>query len=378
MGASAVGALGLNCLKTANYLRGNKCEGINGRINGQIKRKMEKAMDVINTLIYKAEAAGDPALLKIKNRELSAQVKKLKLNEVLMKREVEEMRHMMEDLKKEVSDLKDKLDDSEEDRRKARDSYKIVQYKLSKLRREVKLDTEVPAETKDKVDVPEDIGSQYLPENLPIKQYKVSRKSDSDPDPVVAPLRFKSGTIRKLEDTNNTGGSETNRSNWTKVQSRKGRPTSRKSQGVQRRDPHPASRVKVNNNTRESRQTKTVRRPPRTAAVMITDRQEEFSYLAAPKKARESISLRKLEIEQTKIRKAANGGLLIEVLGPDDTFKAAALRDKLREMLPPEQASVTRPVAKGEIRFIGLDCTTSSKDVLDVVWGVQSVRVLSK
>lgn len=69
-----------------------------------------------------------------------------------------------------------------------------------------------------------------------------------------------------------------------------------------------------------------VRNPPRTAAVMITGRKENFSYAAALKKARDEISLEQLKIEGTKIRGAANGSMLIEVRGPDGQTKAKALR----------------------------------------------------
>ncbi|CAL1672249.1 unnamed protein product [Lasius platythorax] len=101
---------------------------------------------------------------------------------------------------------------------------------------------------------------------------------------------------------------------------------------------------------------------------MIVGRDDGFSYAAALKKARESISLDQLKIDQTKIRRAANGGILIEVLGPGGSGKALALRDKLFEVLQ-DQAVITRPVAKGEIRLVGLDCT-STDEVLDVVAGL--------
>lgn len=58
------------------------------------------------------------------------------------------------------------------------------------------------------------------------------------------------------------------------------------------------------------------RKAPRPAAVMITGKEEGFSYAEALKKARGAISLDKLEIERTKISRATNGGLLIEVMGP--------------------------------------------------------------
>lgn len=46
-------------------------------------------------------------------------------------------------MKKEISELKDKLDDTEEDRRKARESHRLVQRKLSELRKEIRDGTAV-------------------------------------------------------------------------------------------------------------------------------------------------------------------------------------------------------------------------------------------
>lgn len=54
------------------------------------------------------------------------------------------------------------------------------------------------------------------------------------------------------------------------------------------------------------------------------------------------------------------------MLGPGDAGKALALKDKLHEILQ-DQAVVSRLVAKGEIRLVGLDCTTSTDEVLEVV-----------
>lgn len=135
MGASAL-AFALDTLKEANSIR--EKSKINGRVSGQIKRKILRSIEIINTLIYKAEAKRDPSSLRSKNRELASQIEKLKLEDILMKREVEDMRHMMETMRKEISELKDKLDDAEEDRRKVRESQRIVQFKLNKLREDIK------------------------------------------------------------------------------------------------------------------------------------------------------------------------------------------------------------------------------------------------
>lgn len=93
---------------------------------------IEKVKEVINTLIYKTEATGDPSYLRLRNRDLAAQIEKLKLNEVHRNKEVEDLRAMVNDLKNEVTILRDKLDDAEEDRRKARESYGIIRRRLRK------------------------------------------------------------------------------------------------------------------------------------------------------------------------------------------------------------------------------------------------------
>ncbi|KMQ94770.1 hypothetical protein RF55_5057 [Lasius niger] len=101
MGATAIGAIGIDCLKTTEYERKNS-PNINGAISGVMKRKLRRAADVINTLVFKAESKSDPTFLRIRNRELEAEVEKLRLEEVLRKRETEEMRAIVADLKREA------------------------------------------------------------------------------------------------------------------------------------------------------------------------------------------------------------------------------------------------------------------------------------
>ncbi|XP_070169691.1 uncharacterized protein PF3D7_1120000-like [Polyergus mexicanus] len=131
MGATNVGALGLDCLERIENMRA-RSKNLQGGISGRMRRDLERAKEVINTLIFKSEASGDPAYLKIKNRELTAEIEKLKLKDILRERELEEMRAIIEELRKEVSEFRDKQDELEEDRRKARESQRITQYKLKK------------------------------------------------------------------------------------------------------------------------------------------------------------------------------------------------------------------------------------------------------
>lgn len=96
------------------------------------------------------------------------------------------------------------------------------------------------------------------------------------------------------------------------------------------------------------------RRIPKTAAVTIKTNTEEFSYADVLRKARESVSLRDIGIEDSKIRKARNGAIVIEVPGADANELANKLAGRLKDVYG-ERAVVARPTIRGELRFIGID-----------------------
>lgn len=133
MGASALGALGIDCRKKAAAQRAASSQ-LNGKMTEIIRRNISKTSSIIFTLIYKAEATGDPSLLRIRNRELEAEIDKLRLEDIPKNRELEEMRALISDLRKEVDHLKDKVDDAEEETRKARESQRICQRKIRKMK----------------------------------------------------------------------------------------------------------------------------------------------------------------------------------------------------------------------------------------------------
>lgn len=63
------------------------------------------------------------------------------------------------------------------------------------------------------------------------------------------------------------------------------------------------------------------RRVPRTAAVAMKGVSSEFSYAEALKRARKDISIDELGIQNPRIRRAMNSGLIIEISGPDNKKK---------------------------------------------------------
>ncbi|XP_029176055.1 uncharacterized protein LOC114944330 [Nylanderia fulva] len=166
---------------------------------------------------------------------------------------------------------------------------------------------------------------------------------------------------------------------WTAVTSKKQKKQQKKKANQQQQHQRPQQQQqqqqqrKANSDNAISKKTENRtnpvpkrRRPPRTAAVAIKGVAEGFSYSAALKKLRDGIKLPELEIEKTTIRHAVSGGLLIEVPGKDKATKAELLREKVCSILG-DEAKVTRPVIKGDVRLIGIDDSVGTDEVADVI-----------
>lgn len=83
---------------------------------------------------------------------------------------------------------------------------------------------------------------------------------------------------------------------------------------------------KNNDNRAAIQQIASARRQiPRTAAVTITRGENGPSYVEIMRSARNSVSLIDMGIKGTKTRRAANGGLVIELPGNEMTEKANEL-----------------------------------------------------
>lgn len=107
-------------------------------------------------------------------------------------------------------------------------------------------------------------------------------------------------------------------------------------------------------------------RPPLSSAVTITGRVEGFSYAAAMKSARDSINLETLGIKTSRVRKALNEGLLIEVSGEGSRAKAEELVTQLRDVLK-DSAAVSCPIKKRELRVVGFDESVSVEEISEVL-----------
>jgi len=92
------------------------------------------------------------------------------------------------------------------------------------------------------------------------------------------------------------------------------------------------------------------------------------TYAEVIKKARGSIKLADLGFQEdgTKIRRAMNGGLVIEVLGVDGAAKADRLAEKLRDVVS-DEVYVGRPIRKSELRIVGIDDSVTPDEIVDVI-----------
>jgi len=121
-----------------------------------------------------------------------------------------------------------------------------------------------------------------------------------------------------------------------------------------------------NNGGRKLADSKVRRRPPKTVVIAIKGEKEGFSYADALKKARTEISLKEIGIGVTKIRKATNGGIIIEIPGAENKDKANLLVQKLKQVLPAE-TKITRPSIKGELRVVGFDESVSAEEIKETI-----------
>jgi len=75
------------------------------------------------------------------------------------------------------------------------------------------------------------------------------------------------------------------------------------------------------------------KRAPRNAAMAIKANSGGLSYAEIIKLARERINLKELGIENPRMRRAANGGVIIEIAGPESAVKADSLASRLRDTI---------------------------------------------
>lgn len=106
-----------------------------------------------------------------------------------------------------------------------------------------------------------------------------------------------------------------------------------------------------------------VRRAPRHAVVAIKIENGNSTYADILRKARENINIKELGIANPKFRKAANGGVLLEIPGPDGHQRAEILANRLRNEVG-SQARITRPIKYGELCISGIDYSVTTEELV--------------
>jgi len=113
------------------------------------------------------------------------------------------------------------------------------------------------------------------------------------------------------------------------------------------------------------------RRAPRAAAVSIKSNAEGITYAEIIKRARENVNLKDLGITNPRMRRAANGGVIIEIAGPEGALKADSLASRLREVVG-SSASVTRPVVKADVKISGFDDSVIKDELITIITEIGS------
>ena len=104
-------------------------------------------------------------------------------------------------------------------------------------------------------------------------------------------------------------------------------------------------------------------RPPSSAAIVVTCA-DPTSYQEVIGKARSSISLKDVGIEDLRPRRAITGALIWEVRGPESRVKANALAERLTAVFANrDDVRVSRPSKTAEIRVTGLDDSATPTEV---------------
>lgn len=97
--------------------------------------------------------------------------------------------------------------------------------------------------------------------------------------------------------------------------------------------------------------------------ALHTGADDTISYADALRKAKEKIDIEELGIKEANMRRARNGGLIIQIAGQNNRNKADTLANKMKEIFMGGGVQVSRPRRKGDTLIIGLDEDITSEDV---------------
>ncbi|XP_046742523.1 uncharacterized protein LOC124409151 [Diprion similis] len=438
MSAADLGALIREWLDEIDDIR-IRCRSMQGKLSGDMKKRVAWARQALLTLTCKAEGASEPSLLQTRNSELEAQLQKAH-------RERDELRRKLEERQQEVgrpyTDLQRRsagtyaqaAGGSPSDTpggRTTRDPNRTGTLDLAAARRGAETASEGPptatsagasefelrltgSELRMVPDGDRAISEELARQSAALKEVRneVSRisrmllsdgngegragrragapaRSTSDaqtvPDEPAVLLSTAQATEGGSQTTSATLGGvqepmETGEEVWVEVGTTGGKKSRSKPTDGRAREPgktptgppHNATTATEARTNGEKSQVPR-RRAPRTAAVAIKAKDKGPGYAEILKFSRGRVELADLGIGETRLRRAANGGVLIEIPGPDNSKKADSLAAELSTVIGEKYGDavlVTRPVVKGELRVQGLDDSVSTEELTGVIAGL--------
>lgn len=150
---------------------------------------------------------------------------------------------------------------------------------------------------------------------------------------------------------------------WTQVLGRKKQRKERKRMARSKtRSPNRQSQQRPQSTTQPTRLPRC--RQPKTAAVTILSRDNRISYSDILREAKTKMDLKQLGIEETRIRRAITGGIIIEISGEQNSQKADILANTLRQTFTnTDDVTITRPAKRAKLRLSGLDDSTTTDDI---------------
>jgi len=397
----------LNDMEMARF----RSKKINGKFSGVLKDRIVCLQSIIKALIERIKDTGDVTYLRRRNDELASQLRESRKEELRLQAIIKEADKKMEKLSLEISDLKKKVNlkhidteivrtppplppsstargrldtprasTSKKDTPRKRDNVRTASVaeslrdcdeqlvaitkcdekiaKFEELLKQMRLDLYGSLET-----ISEKVSNSVNATNIINKKKGVPKIISNIQLVFPRAMHHEAPTVEESDYHSEGEG-------WLEVKNRRGRKSVKIDTSNNELVEMPMPAVSDNRN-RNSRRPPLVapvtrRRPPRVAAVSIKANTENITYADIIKRAGENVNLNDLGIVNPRMRRAANGGIIIEIAGPEGTLKADSLASRLREVIG-SSASVSRPVVRADVRISGFDDLVIKDELITII-----------
>jgi len=391
----------LNEMETIRF----KSKKMNGRLSGALKDRIVCMRSIVRALVERVKDTGDVPYLRRRNDELASQLREATKEERRLEAQLKEADNKIEKLNREITDLRQKIGhkltikevEDTPPLRKSRSNLRSVSTSRDTPRKEA---VKIPSAAESLHEYDEhlvaisncdDKIAQYegLFENL-LKKVRTDLYGSLEAiteriNQTAASLDLprKKGvpkiignvqlvpprpTPRREERSHEDLEYYNDGKGWTEVQAKKDRRVAKFN--TQLEEPKEVTTPSANQDKSVKRPPLSAigarRRPPRAAAVSIKANADGLSYADIIKRARENVNLKELGITNPRMRRAANGGVIIEILGPEGAIKADTLASRLREVIG-ENAAVSRPVVKADLRISGFDDSVIKDEIITII-----------